>query len=238
METRTQFGTTNKTTLTAWFSQNPTRSQILYCSLLYICNNKQEVSKVAIMVRFSYKNVNRKSVRISRISRILRATVTYILLVYIVIFRNHSNKTLHTIFQFLNFQGNGFVKNVVVLISDSVCAMLNEILRRLQIKNWGGCAINSRPPYKSKTVAVCLKTVVGYLEGVIIHSHRWSYIEKPSTIRKMVFICFLKTHRLRKTFFVSVLKWSLAIRKSHRLFKRKSSDWKSWPCVRKRSSSV
>jgi len=40
--------------------------------------------------------------------------------------------------------------------------MLNEILRRVQIKNWGGCAINSRTLCKSKTVAVCLKTVVGY----------------------------------------------------------------------------
>jgi len=53
METPTQFGTTDKTTLTAWFSQNPTRSQISYCSLLYIYNNKPEVSNVAITVRFS-----------------------------------------------------------------------------------------------------------------------------------------------------------------------------------------
>ena len=32
--------------------------------LLYFCNNKPEVSNVTIMVRFSYKNVNQKSLGI------------------------------------------------------------------------------------------------------------------------------------------------------------------------------
>lgn len=79
--------------------------EVRLCFALYytfaITNRK--VSNVAIIVRFSYKNVNRKSVHISRISRLLRVIIwrssnSYIILGYTVIFHNHSNKTMHAIF--------------------------------------------------------------------------------------------------------------------------------------------